>query len=351
MARYWTCYWQNAGWTDGGAPQYQEVTCSGSNVFTSRGVSPGDFAYIVSVIDGHLMLGGRMVVGDIVPRVEAMLRLRTRDLWDASEWLLAREGTGTVLDFRRRLSPELTRRLRFVTKSTSPQALRFVSPGRLDTQTIRSIRELSEESARLLDRIIDTTDGREMANPSVTLTVEERDLEKATGGIELPSETGDASGAGDKGTAQVEADGPPDVEAHGESDPERDRFARLPEEVDERIEYWEGSVRRVTVNRYERDYKARDKCIRKKGAVCSICGFDAAIVYGPDFEGMIHVHHVRPLSEVGEEYHVDPEEDLEVVCPNCHAAIHFRGQNRRMEEVRRLVHERFRRSELDEVST
>ncbi|MBF9038450.1 hypothetical protein LSUCC0246_08010 [Rhodobacterales bacterium LSUCC0246] len=35
-----------------------------------------------------------------------------------------------------------------------------------------------------------------------------------------------------------------------------------------------------------------------------------------------HVHHISPLSEVGERRAVNPITDLIPVCPNCHAMIH-----------------------------
>jgi 5-methylcytosine-specific restriction protein A len=47
-------------------------------------------------------------------------------------------------------------------------------------------------------------------------------------------------------------------------------------------------------------------------------------VYGAIAETLIHVHHVKPISEVGESYMVDPISDLIPVCPNCHAVIHLK---------------------------
>ena len=51
----------------------------------------------------------------------------------------------------------------------------------------------------------------------------------------------------------------------------------------------------------------------------------------------IHVHHLYPLSEAGEEHEVDPATDLRPVCPNCHAVLHLNGRCRTIEEVRQLL--------------
>jgi predicted HNH restriction endonuclease len=93
----------------------------------------------------------------------------------------------------------------------------------------------------------------------------------------------------------------------------------------------------VAVNAYERNPEARRECIVAHEPRCFVCGFDFGLAYGPEFAGLIHVHHLRPLSEVGGEYVIDPVEDLRPVCPNCHAVIHYRGQLRSIDEVRQLL--------------
>jgi 5-methylcytosine-specific restriction protein A len=107
-------------------------------------------------------------------------------------------------------------------------------------------------------------------------------------------------------------------------------------------EFAEGSVRRVMVNAYERNPAARAACIQHYGASCAVCGFDFASTYGSFAAGFIHVHHTRPLSQIGREYQVDPVEDLRPVCPNCHAAIHIGGVTRSIEELSDAVAERQR---------
>ncbi len=86
---------------------------------------------------------------------------------------------------------------------------------------------------------------------------------------------------------------------------------------------------------YERNPEARRRCIERYGAVCCVCGFDSERVYGVG--RVIHVHHLRPLSEMGREYVVDPIQDLRPVCPNCHAIIHLGGRCRSIEEVRGML--------------
>ena len=84
----------------------------------------------------------------------------------------------------------------------------------------------------------------------------------------------------------------------------------------------EGAMKEIFSNKYERNILARKKCIAVNGTSCKICGFDFGKVYGPEFSGKIHVHHKIPLSEIKEEYIVDPVNDLIPVCPNCHMVLH-----------------------------
>lgn len=99
---------------------------------------------------------------------------------------------------------------------------------------------------------------------------------------------------------------------------------RLPEEVPISQQLWEGAVRIVRVNAYERNAVARQACLDHWGTRCCVCGFDFEAVYGDLGAGYIHVHHLVPLAEIAEEYEVNPIEDLRPVCPNCHAMIHRR---------------------------
>lgn len=96
-----------------------------------------------------------------------------------------------------------------------------------------------------------------------------------------------------------------------------------PEEVSGTLK--EGSKKTITVNSYERNPKARSECINKYGVSCTVCGFNFANTYGKRGKGFIHVHHLVPVSDIGDEYEINPITDLRPVCPNCHAMLHRKG--------------------------
>ncbi len=115
-------------------------------------------------------------------------------------------------------------------------------------------------------------------------------------------------------------------------------IAPAPDEIIDSAGLPEGALHKVTANAYERNPDARRLCIEHYGAICSVCGFKFGAVYGEAFEEFIHVHHLRPLSEIGRQYVVDPIKDLRPVCPNCHAVLHRRADPPySIEEVRAFL--------------
>lgn len=96
----------------------------------------------------------------------------------------------------------------------------------------------------------------------------------------------------------------------------------FPDEIQNPKGIFEGAKKQVAVNAYERNEKARQKCIEHYGSVCSVCGFNFERAYGERGKNFIHVHHLVQLSSIGREYRVNPIEDLRPVCPNCHAMLH-----------------------------
>ena len=107
-----------------------------------------------------------------------------------------------------------------------------------------------------------------------------------------------------------------------------------PDEIPDDIDYFEGLVQRVLVNRYERSIEARNVCIAHYKCVCQVCRVDFGERYGPLGTGFIHVHHRVPIASIGKHYRVDPIKDLVPVCPNCHVMLHRREPPLEVEELR-----------------
>lgn len=101
--------------------------------------------------------------------------------------------------------------------------------------------------------------------------------------------------------------------------------------------YSEGTMTTVKVNKYERNRKARQKCLEHYGYKCCICGFDFENFYGDIGRHIIEVHHKKALSEIKTEYKVDPVEDLRPVCSNCHTIIHSRKPDYELEELKSII--------------
>lgn len=64
--------------------------------------------------------------------------------------------------------------------------------------------------------------------------------------------------------------------------------------------------------------KKRNRLANGGEYCCQVCDDKPGIRYGAR---VIDAHHIRPISETGQEYQVRPEDFL-IVCPNCHRAIH-----------------------------
>lgn len=113
----------------------------------------------------------------------------------------------------------------------------------------------------------------------------------------------------------------------------------LSDSLDDEIHesYPEGAKKTIIVNAYERNIKAREKCIKHHGYKCYICGFEFKDKYGETGEKFIIVHHIKPLNEIDKKYEVDPINDLIPVCANCHAMIHRKNPAFTIEEVKEMI--------------
>lgn len=100
---------------------------------------------------------------------------------------------------------------------------------------------------------------------------------------------------------------------------------------------YEGALVTIKANRYERNQKARRECVAKKGYHCLVCGRDFESTYGEIGRGFIHVHHLTPISTIGQEYELNVDTDLVPVCPNCHYMLHRKNPPYTIEELKDIV--------------
>lgn len=101
--------------------------------------------------------------------------------------------------------------------------------------------------------------------------------------------------------------------------------------------HFEGARQTITVNAYERNPYARRECITHFGYKCSICGFDYERFYGSIGKNYIHVHHKVPISQIGDNYLIDPIKDLIPVCANCHSIIHRKKDPLKPDELKQII--------------
>jgi hypothetical protein len=199
-------------------------------------------------------------------------------IWEADHHIFAKDGTAGPI--RPIELTDVVRQLRFVGKH---DRLRVEDDGTTNPQQLQTMRQLTDSTADLLDKFwiehgdpTDSPDGR----PVKTV---------------------------------------------------------IPEEVETPEKYLEGAVKTITVNAYERNRYARSKCIEHYGWACAVCGYYMAELYGKLGDGVIHVHHLRELASLGEEYEVDPIKDLRPVCPNCHAILHNFSPAMTIEKLRKAL--------------
>ncbi len=151
MVRYFTHYWANDTVED-----YQQRGTDGepfdgllSNEFIRIGLTSGDFLYPVTVRDGELYVLGTLEVADVQPYDGKELDEQ------GQQWRIAAYAKSSTPRRFDNLAPtEVVEQLDCLSDGR-PTKLKFVAPGKLDRQTLRIPRQLTDASARLLDTQID----------------------------------------------------------------------------------------------------------------------------------------------------------------------------------------------------
>lgn len=114
---------------------------------------------------------------------------------------------------------------------------------------------------------------------------------------------------------------------------------------------FEGALKSVELTLHERNATAREICISHYGLSCQACGLNYEDKYGSIGKDLIHVHHVTPLSAIGEAYQVNPLQDLIPLCATCHHVAHRRDPPYSVAEMRAAITARAsRKSTTDRLS-
>lgn len=149
------------------------LTHTASDQFASRGIAPGDRIYVLGNDAGRLIVIGRMTVDEIYDLAEARRRFGSQ-VWDANWHAEGVDATPMRFD---RVVPE--REARKITGASGTPLKIDPRRYRLDNQTLMAVREITPQSAAILDRVLsepveDSSDILATGNLGRALTAVER---------------------------------------------------------------------------------------------------------------------------------------------------------------------------------
>lgn len=147
--KHFLLYWQERNVRDHESSGYPLDVVSSRQL---KRCKLGDTLWLVTINQaGELILAGRLKIGEIVDYQTAIRRLNDTSLWDGGFFALPRENEAEVL--HRINLGETALNLRFANSESD----RFVlKNGKINAQQIQSMRELTEDSAKILARIWET---------------------------------------------------------------------------------------------------------------------------------------------------------------------------------------------------
>ena len=92
--------------------------------------------------------------------------------------------------------------------------------------------------------------------------------------------------------------------------------------TDNSISALEGGLIEARIYRHKRNARLKRAALNASGGVCSVCDVDFSKVLGGKGARVLHAHHKLQLSQFSVPT-ITTEQDLAVVCANCHALIHI----------------------------
>jgi hypothetical protein len=237
---------------------------------------PGDVLWIVNVYLGRLYVIGRLQVEVVVDNIEIAQELvgNYRGTWYEADWY-AIANRHNIEPLREVELTPIVNALRFTSKETDRL---FPLEGRVDANQLRSLRELTPASAKLIE---DYWYADEYTPTSI------QDY------LEL---------------------------------------------TEDDVAYAEGKIVVRTVRQRQRNRTlvsdAKTQFKQQHGRLyCEVCGFDFAAFYGIEY---IEAHHAQQMASL-EEDNLSQIDDLNMLCANCHRIAHQRTPPYSMEELKALI--------------
>jgi hypothetical protein len=155
MPNYFTHYWDRDTFEFQQELDEQLLYHTAGNQFRARGVEEGDTVYVVNVARGELRLLGKVKVDRIVGYEQAK-QILPFEPYKAADHCIGSKAASAPIGYNRYVPKDIVRKLSFVRKSGELVAPRFkdARAGLLDQQTLRGVRQLSDDSARRLDALL-----------------------------------------------------------------------------------------------------------------------------------------------------------------------------------------------------
>lgn len=243
-------------------------------------VNPGDVMWIVTVHQHHLYLLGRLKVEFIVDDTSIAQDLvdPQPEEWQDADWY-AISNKYAIEPMREIDITHLADKLRF--NSRVSEMLEVIE-GRVDANQLTALRQLSAQSAQLLDDVW-YNDAYSPQNVQDFLELFEDDEAYAEGRTVLRTVK------------------------------QRQRSRRLVSEA-----------------------KSKFRTLHEGRLFCEVCGFDFDNAYGIDY---IEAHHTEQIASLEEET-LNTTEAVVMLCANCHRAAHTRTPPYSVEELRAMMNQR-----------
>lgn len=252
--------------------QHRSTAYAASNYL--KRVKPGDVLWIVTVQQHELYLLGRLKVEFVVDDTAIAQELvdPQPDEWQEADWY-AISNKYTIEPMREIQITHVADQLRFHSRASE---MLDVEDGRVDASQLMALRQLTIESAQLLDDI--------WYNSAYS-------PQSIQDFLEL-SEDDTAYAEGKVVTRTVK---------------QRQRSRKLVQEA-----------------------KARFRSLHDGHLFCEVCGFDFDAFYGIDY---IEAHHTEPIASL-EDTVTNTVESVVMLCANCHRAAHTRIPPYSVEELK-----------------